>query len=151
MVNATLIIEAIRARLDADTTLREVLGTKPDSSKVLAQAVLPLDAAMLPLVLVSDFAMTALRSGQRSKQYQAAIDITIYCAPKANGAPDIDLIYSAVIAIDESIRFTDAGFKFVSGTTMANSFELQQSAAIEALEPQLVRKVLTYQCMVSGA
>lgn len=152
MVNVTSILEAIQARLSNDATLTAALGTKPESSKVLIQVIPPLEAAQFPLLLISDFAMTAIRAGQRSKNYDAAIDFSLYCAPKANGSPDWDLIYSVTAAVDNSIRFEDdRGFRYESGGVTAVSFELFNSAAVEVLDPAVVRKVLTYQCKVSGA
>lgn len=139
MFDGSEFLNAVKATLDADNALNVLLGTKTDDSKVFLRS-LPPDAAMFPILLVSDMAIQSLPAGQRTKAYAIAFDVEIWTNAKNDGAANYEQIYTLLARIDALLRSFSASqdaWRYVG-------FEVTASGAAEFSEG-VVRKVVTYQ------
>lgn len=137
-MNASEVITALQDALDSDTSLRTALGTKVGDTKVFIRNTLPQEP-QFPLILISDFAHAPTPSGQRSKHYQAAIDVTIFAQFKSN-ADDLELLHRLFDCVDDRM----ATFQGTTDSCRYSGFRLTTAAAAQSLD-NYSAKVITYQ------
>lgn len=139
MIDGYHIMTTLQSTLEADATLKGILGSIEGKSKVLLGSAPP-GSVMFPVVMISD----STYAPERSKSSDFTQDITIWTILLDIGTEDFDLIYSIARQIDVLLdsKRIECDISILAGLRLAAS---EPTNAVSEDNINIAVKALTYQ------